>query len=130
MTNSFDEWMSKNNHTLEGKTFLQYAHYIEGWQKTFPWYYRGMSLAYNAWAEKRWEEIQDKDRLIKAWKDGLAIKLRSFMINKKEKPGDEDKWERSIDRGWLGKTAEEAADFMLTFEETLESLICLAIGLH
>jgi uncharacterized protein with ParB-like and HNH nuclease domain len=77
------------------------------------WAYKGMSIAYDKWAETKWNEEQDKERLIDAWKMGLAIKSNAFM-RKKDK-----KWVRQEhDTAWLNKSVEECADFCLNVQET------------
>jgi hypothetical protein len=130
---SFDEWLARivsPARRSEPLTFEQYARYIEGWQKSKPWSYRGMSVAYFHWAESKWDEIQDMERLHLAWREGMALVANAVMINDKKKKDDPDNWIRPIDQAWRGKPIEEAADFMLTFRDTLVALISMHLNLR
>lgn len=106
---TFDEWMKENCNPADNYTFAQYGRYADGWRNSMPWSYRGMSISYDNWAQSRWGEIQNKEWLMLAWKEGLAICAKAYL--------------QDIDTNWRGKTVEDAADFMLTIRGTFESLI-------
>lgn len=115
MIPTFDEWMAENASPAENYSFAQYGRYAEGWRNSMPWAYRGMSIAYDRWAESRWDQIKDKDRLVLAWKEGLALKAKALS---------------GPDQAWRGRTTEDAADFMLTFRDTLSALVRMALAVH
>lgn len=116
MIPTFDEWMAANCTPSENYTFGQYGKYIEGWRNSLPWARKGMSVAYDNWAESRWEDIQDKQKPTEAWKMGLALTAKSIT--------------NTYDKGWLGKTVEEAADFSLTVPDTLAALVFLGMSVQ
>lgn len=109
---AFEEWMTANCDPPENYSYFQYSNYIIGYQNSKPWAYKGMSVAYYAWAESKWTEHPDKDKLIQAWRDGLAISAKSIQ-------GYEPTWAKHT-------SAEKCADFMLSFPETIRSLIGLS----
>lgn len=106
---TFDDWMAANCNPPQNYSLLQYSRYIEGWRNSMPWAYPGMSIAYDRWAETRWSEIQNKDRLKLAWKEGLAIRAKAYLQN--------------IDTVWRWKSVQEAADFALTIRDTLAAMV-------
>lgn len=106
---TFDEWMKENCNPADNYTFAQYGRYADGWRNSMPRSSKGMSISYDNWAESRWDEIQNKERLMLAWKEGVAIRAKAHL--------------QDIDTNWRGKTVEDAADFMLTIRETFASLI-------
>ena len=127
---SFDEWLARTvspTRRAEPLTFEQYGRYVEGWQNSKPWSYRGMSVSYFWWAASRWDEIRDTERLRLAWKEGMALCANAVMINDKKRKEDPDNWVRPVDQAWRGSTIEEAADFALTIRETLGALVTMAV---
>lgn len=104
--------MKENCNPPANYSFAQYGRYIEGWRNSMPWAYKGMSLAYDNWAESRWEEIQDKERLMLAWKEGMGLCAKAYM--------------QDVDTAWRGKSVEDSADFALTIRDTLASLCIMA----
>lgn len=96
---SFDEWLAANageGRMAQPMTFAQYGRYIAGWQKSMPWAYNGMSVAYFWWAMSAWQRCQDREALKLAWRAAL------WHIA--------DRLQRG--RRWEG-TAEECADLFL-----------------
>lgn len=97
---SFEQWCEINAHTPESSwTIRQYGNYIQGYRDSLPWAYSGMSLAYDKWAESRWQVIQDKKRLMLAWQRGLALKAKSYFQN--------------IDTSWRERSLTDAVELML-----------------
>lgn len=111
---TLEEWMAANASPGQAMTFRQYSNYITGWRNSMPWAYRGMSLSYDCWAESKCDEVQGRDRLKLAWKEGLALCARA--------------WLDPVDHAWRHRTLEEAADFMLTIRETLAASVGIASG--
>lgn len=109
----FEEWLEANCTPPENYSLVQYGCYIEGWRNSMPWARKGMSIRYDKWAESRWDDIQDKEKLEEAWFMGLALVAKAIT--------------NTHDKAWLGKSIEEAADFSLTVPETFESLVTFGV---
>ena len=77
-----------------------------------PWAWSGMSVGYDQWAERRWADVPDRERLRRAWAEGMALCAKAYTD--------------TPDTAWRGRTTEEAADFMLGFRDTLVGLIGMA----
>jgi hypothetical protein len=112
---TLEEWMAENTTPDAAMTYRQFSNYIIGWRNSMPWAYRGMSLSYDRWAESKWDEVQDRDRLKLAWKEGLALRSKA--------------WLDPVDHAWRHRTLEEAADFMLTIRGTLESAGAMSLAI-
>lgn len=109
---TFDEWMA-DKLPPKHMTLNQYSNYALGWRNSMPWAYKGMSIAYDAWAEKNWPMVQSVEHLKKGWEYGLALKGHALRSQH--------------DKRWLHASVEEAADFGLTIDETLMALAELAV---
>lgn len=97
MTPTFEEWLAKDTRLpREQWTFKQYGNYADGWRNSMPWAHKGMSVAYDRWAEEKWAYFPDKDWLQVAWKMGL-----------------QSNHER-LERGESALSAEDAADVVLS----------------
>lgn len=113
---SFAEWEELNAKIpYSERTFLQQGNYLVGWRNSMPWAWKGMSLAYDKWAEKKWtsEECQSREILKKAWRFGQAyaakVALGEIKVVLKDEDGNviPDKYRERLD-------VEEAADLILT----------------
>lgn len=93
---SFDTWMADNCTPPANYSYAQYGRYLEGWRNSMPWAYKGMSLAYENWAETKWDIFPHKERLIMAWQLGM-----------------QNNYER-LERGEKALAAEDAADVVLS----------------
>ena len=93
---TFEEWLSSDERIPKEKwTFKQYGDYALGWRNSMPWAYKGMSLAYDQWAEKRYQDFPYKEKLKFAWNMGM-----------------QNNYER-LQRGDEQLSCEEAADLVL-----------------
>ena len=106
---SFDDWLNRVCNPAPNFTFAQYARYIEGWRASKPWAYSGMSVAYDYWAEQRWDENPSQSDLRLAWQQGMALRAKSILQG-------EPSWCRHA-------TPEECADFALTIPGTFVALV-------
>lgn len=93
---TFEQWLTLDKRIPEKEwTYRQYGNYLEGWRNSLPWAWVGMSEKYDRWAEGKWPLMPIKEKLIQAWKWGLAISIRP-----------EIEWARIA-------SVEECADYML-----------------
>ena len=109
---SFDDWLSRTCTAPANYSFAQYGRYVEGWRNSKPWASAGMSIAYDRWAESRWDDTPSQSALCQAWEWGLALIAKSVLHG-------EPSWCRHA-------SAEECADFALTLPDTFASLVNLA----
>lgn len=110
---TFEGWLARTCTPPENYSFAQYGRYLEGWRQSKPWAFKGMSLAYDAWAETRWSDCPSLERLRDGWNDGLAIRAKSIF-------GGEPSWGRK-------SSMEECSDFALSLPETFEALAGMAV---
>lgn len=100
MIQTFDEWMHANCKPAENYSFAQYGRYVEGWRNAMPWAHKGMSVAYDRWAESRWDDLaalpNPKEWAKMAWEMGM-----------------QNNYER-LERGENLLSAEDAADVVLS----------------
>ena len=69
---TFEEWLALDKRVPEREwTVKQYGDYLQGWRNSMPWAWRGMSLAYDGWAEGVWESCPDREKLRVIWATGL-----------------------------------------------------------
>lgn len=74
----FKSWAAENAAVpMEDWTFRQYGNYVEGWRRSKPWAYKGMSVAYDWWAESKWNTVPDVKRLMDAWFKGALLSVVS-----------------------------------------------------
>lgn len=70
----FDRWLAGRKYN----TFKQYGNYVEGWRQSMPWAYKGMSIAYDRWAEKHWNGVCcDAECLRKVWEKAMVLGIIS-----------------------------------------------------